>query len=160
MDVSILLSKAHQDNYDTQVESLLLEERSLIYSLNLATRIIFVFSKLHTYRQIVNSSYVPHLPQISVFRMEINRTTEQIINSNSMDFSCNHHLLIFYTNPRSIINKLQQFQSLMYSKSFDIIIALTETWLTDSIFDNEFYLTIMQVFVKIASFVVAVNYLQ
>ena len=53
-----------------------------------------------------------------------------------MDCSSNNKLSIFYTNPRSIVNKLQQFQSLVYSKSFDII-ALTETWLTDSIFDNE-----------------------
>jgi len=63
----------------------------------------------------------------------INCPTEQIINTNS---TSNHKLSIFYTNPRSIINKLQQFQSLVYSKSYDII-ALTETWLTDSVFDNE-----------------------
>ena len=41
-----------------------------------------------------------------------------------------------YTNPRSIVNKLLNFQSLVYSKSFDII-GLTETWLSDCIFDNE-----------------------
>jgi len=31
---------------------------------------------------------------------------------------------------------LQQFQSVVYSKSFDVI-CLTETWLSDTIFDNK-----------------------
>jgi len=37
---------------------------------------------------------------------------------------------------RSIINKLNEFQSLMYSKLYDII-GLTETWLSDTIYDAE-----------------------
>jgi len=50
----------------------------------------------------------------------------------------NYHYTMFYANPRSIVNKLKQFQTLVYSKSFDII-ALTETWLTNSIYDSETY---------------------
>ena len=41
-----------------------------------------------------------------------------------------------YANPWSIVNKLKQFQSLVYSKTPDII-GLTETWLNENIFDNE-----------------------
>ena len=41
-----------------------------------------------------------------------------------------------YANPRSIVNKLKQFQSLVCSKTPDII-GLTETWLNENIFDNE-----------------------
>ena len=36
----------------------------------------------------------------------------------------------------SIVNKLSQFQSFVYSHNFDVI-AITETWLSNSIFDNE-----------------------
>jgi len=39
-------------------------------------------------------------------------------------------------NARSIVNKLNNFQSYVYSLDLDIV-ALTETWLTDSIFNNE-----------------------
>jgi len=39
-------------------------------------------------------------------------------------------------NARSIVNKLNNFQSYIYSLDLDIM-AITETWLTDSIFNNE-----------------------
>jgi len=39
-------------------------------------------------------------------------------------------------NIRSIVNKLSSFQTLIYSHDFDFI-AITETWLSDNIFDNE-----------------------
>ena len=39
-------------------------------------------------------------------------------------------------NCRSIVNKLDNFQSFVYSTSLNII-ALSETWLTDNVFDNE-----------------------
>ncbi len=39
-------------------------------------------------------------------------------------------------NARSLINKLQQFQSFVYSKNVDII-CVTESWLYDSIQDSE-----------------------
>ena len=39
-------------------------------------------------------------------------------------------------NARSLQNKMKFFQSLVYSKSFDII-AVTETWLSNSTFSNE-----------------------
>ena len=43
---------------------------------------------------------------------------------------------IFLFNSRSIVNKLNQFQSLAYTYSFDIF-AITETWLSESIFSGE-----------------------
>ena len=45
----------------------------------------------------------------------------------------------YYINARSIVNKLDKFQSLTYASSFDII-GVTETWLTNEIFDNEIIL--------------------
>lgn len=41
-----------------------------------------------------------------------------------------------YINIRSIVNKLSSFQTLIYSHDYDII-AITETWLSKNIFDNE-----------------------
>ena len=48
-----------------------------------------------------------------------------------------NYFSLFYTNPRSIVNK---FQSVVYSKSYDII-CLTETWLSDTIpvYDSEIF---------------------
>ena len=39
-------------------------------------------------------------------------------------------------NTRSIVNKLIHFHTLIYSKDYDII-AITETWLSDNILDQE-----------------------
>ena len=39
-------------------------------------------------------------------------------------------------NTRSIVNKLTKFHSLIYSKGYDII-AITETWLSDNVLDQE-----------------------
>ena len=39
-------------------------------------------------------------------------------------------------NTRSIVNKMDLFQNYVYSNSPDII-AVTETWLSEKIFDNE-----------------------
>ena len=39
-------------------------------------------------------------------------------------------------NTKSIVNKLNHFHSLIYSKDYDII-AITETWLSDNILDQE-----------------------
>ena len=39
-------------------------------------------------------------------------------------------------NTRSIVNKLAQFHSLIYSKDCDII-AITETWLSENVLDQE-----------------------
>ena len=41
-----------------------------------------------------------------------------------------------YLNIRSLVNKLSLFQSYIYSSNFDVI-YLTETWLSESIFDQE-----------------------
>ena len=57
-------------------------------------------------------------------------------NDLNIDSMNTKSISFFYTNFRNIVNKFQQFQSLVYSKSFDII-GLTETWLSDSIFNNE-----------------------
>ena len=43
---------------------------------------------------------------------------------------------VFYINSRSIVNKLDKFQSVVYSNSYDII-AVSETWLTNDIYSNE-----------------------
>ena len=40
----------------------------------------------------------------------------------------------------TIVNKLSQFQTFVYSTSLDVI-ALSETWLTDSVFNNEIFPT-------------------
>lgn len=50
-------------------------------------------------------------------------------NYNSMISCC-------YLNTRSLVNKLSIFQSYIYSSDFDVI-CLTETWLSESIFDQE-----------------------
>ena len=51
--------------------------------------------------------------------------------------SCKNSIIRFgLWNARSICNKLNFFQSLAYSKSFDII-CITETWLTSSILNKE-----------------------
>ena len=39
-------------------------------------------------------------------------------------------------NTRSIVNKLAQFHSLIYSEDYDII-AITETWLSENVLDHE-----------------------
>ena len=39
-------------------------------------------------------------------------------------------------NIRSIVNKIDVFQNYVYSRSLDIV-GITETWLSDKIFDNE-----------------------
>ena len=39
-------------------------------------------------------------------------------------------------NSRSLVNKLTSFQSFVYSSKFNIF-AITETWLSSSVFDNE-----------------------
>ena len=41
-----------------------------------------------------------------------------------------------YLNIRSIVNKLSLFQSYVYSSDFDVI-CLTETWLSESVFEQE-----------------------
>ena len=43
---------------------------------------------------------------------------------------------LFLLNSRSINNKLNQFQNFVYSNKVDIF-CVTETWLTDAIYDNE-----------------------
>ena len=54
---------------------------------------------------------------------------------NSLDTSCNKiKLNACLFNAKSIVNKLNNYY--VYSMDFSIV-ALTETWLTDSIFNNE-----------------------
>ena len=55
--------------------------------------------------------------------------TQQTLISNQL-------LKCFYINIRSIVNKFTQFQSLVYSHKYDLI-AITETWLTENMFDSE-----------------------
>ena len=46
------------------------------------------------------------------------------------------HINICYFNARSLINKLSRFQSFILSSNFDIV-CVTETWLSESFFDQE-----------------------
>jgi len=45
-------------------------------------------------------------------------------------------LKLFQINARSVVNKINQIQNFVYSNSVDIL-GVTETWLTDSIYDQE-----------------------
>ena len=53
------------------------------------------------------------------------------------------HICLF--NARSIVNKLNLIQSFIYGSPFKII-AITETWLTDNILDNEILPTGFKIF--------------
>ena len=55
--------------------------------------------------------------------------------SHSSNLS-NSAITCCYLNIRSIVNKLSLFQSYIYSSDFDVI-CLTETWLSESVFDQE-----------------------
>jgi len=50
-------------------------------------------------------------------------------------------------NTRSIVSKLTQFQSLIYSKGYDIV-AITETWLSDNLLDHEILPTGYSIYCK------------
>ena len=61
--------------------------------------------------------------------------------------STNSVITCCYQNIRSIVNKLSLFQSYVYSSNFDVI-CLTETWLTESVFDQEILPTNYNIFRK------------
>ena len=61
------------------------------------------------------------------------------VQSNSNTFKANYRTNSFtccYFNSRSLVNKLDKFQSFVYSSEYNII-CVTETWLADFIFDQE-----------------------
>jgi len=64
-------------------------------------------------------------------------------------------LYIHVTSVQNNCNQLtlQEFQTLIYTNSFDII-AITKTWLSDHIYDMKWFLLIMFYFVKIDHHVV------
>ena len=47
-----------------------------------------------------------------------------------------HPSFLSYLNSRSLVNKLSNFQSFVYSHAFGVI-CNTETWLSDFIYDKE-----------------------
>ena len=53
------------------------------------------------------------------------------VSSHSIDW-----LRVCLFNSRSLVNKLSNFQSFVYTSNFNIL-CITETWLTDSVFDLE-----------------------
>ena len=55
------------------------------------------------------------------------------------------HLNVHYLSARSIVNKLSRLQNFAYLSSIDIL-AVSETWLTELIFDNEILPTNYTVF--------------
>ena len=57
------------------------------------------------------------------------------LQTNSSN-STNSVITCCYLNIRSIVHKLSLFQSYVYSSNFDVI-CLTETWLSESVFDQE-----------------------
>ena len=54
-------------------------------------------------------------------------------DSNNNDYNS---IICYYLNIRSIVNKLSAFQAHVYSSDFDVV-CLSETWLSDSLFDQE-----------------------
>ena len=70
---------------------------------------------------------------------------DQTINKATTNF--NPLITCCYFNIRSIVNKLSLFQSYVYSSDYDIV-CLTETWLTDSVFDQEILPTNYSIFRK------------
>ena len=60
-------------------------------------------------------------------------TTSDSLNN---PISINNLISCCYFNVRSLVNKVSKFQSLIYSFNYDIVFV-TETWLTDFIFDQE-----------------------
>jgi len=80
--------------------------------------------------------------QVAVLTYVCNQhSTLNKLNDLNINSIITKSISFFYTSSWSIVNKLQQFQSLVvYSKSFDII-CLTETWLSDRLFDNEILLS-------------------
>ena len=60
----------------------------------------------------------------------ISNNLHNVMTNYNCTFSC------CYLNIRSLVNKLSLFQSYVYSSDFDVI-CLTETWLSESIYDQE-----------------------
>ena len=56
--------------------------------------------------------------------------------TNNYQNNFNSVISCIYLNIRSLVNKLSIFQSYVYSSDFDVI-CLTETWLSESVFDQE-----------------------
>ena len=54
----------------------------------------------------------------------------------SLENNASDSVTVCFFNARSIVNKLSQFQSFVLSSNIDII-CVTETWLTNGIFDQE-----------------------
>ena len=57
-----------------------------------------------------------------------NQATHSVANQSYID--------VCLWNARSLVNKLHNLSSFVYSLNYQII-AITETWLTSSIYDNE-----------------------
>ena len=69
----------------------------------------------------------------------LTKSTSKCPSSKPYSLQANHRqhpVKIGLWNARSLCNKLDFFQSLVYSKCFDVI-CVTETWLTTSILDKE-----------------------
>ena len=55
-----------------------------------------------------------------------------VASSSVAENDSNWLATVYYTNARSIVYKLQQFQSLVYANSYDIV-WVTETWLSKNL---------------------------
>ena len=83
---------------------------------------------------------VYHFPEVTN-HSQINPITSKKTTNYNPTINC------CYLNIRSLVNKLSLFQSYIYSSDYDII-CLTETWLTDLIFDQEILPTSYNIYRK------------
>ena len=63
-------------------------------------------------------------------------TTSRNLRSTRQTTQSQHDLKCLYFNPRSIVNKTRELEVIANSKQYDLI-GITETWLNDSISNND-----------------------
>ena len=135
--------KPHMSHEQRKVESILLQERRrLIGSGKERSSIKIKGNRLYLHNlehgRVENNQFVPLSPTPSTSTTTTNETeSDQTPNQNdSPNWLPHEHASIALWNARSLKNKLSYFQSLVYSQSIDIF-AITESWLSDDIYDLE-----------------------
>jgi len=115
-----------------KIESILLQERrKLIQSGTTSSRIKLRGTSLYVNNKKFGS--VRNLKYAPVRNEEA--TTEPQEPTTNDQWLCNNTTVILW-NACSLMNKLNQFQSVIYSKDLDVI-CITETWLNDTISSTE-----------------------
>ena len=118
---------------ERKVESILLyERRKLIQSVINSQQIKLRGSTLYVNKRkhglVVNFNYVPTTNEVS-------QDSVPSHTNESTQWLCNNNIPGLW-NARSLMNKLNEFQSVVYNKNQDII-CITKTWLNNTIFSNE-----------------------